>query len=302
MMNNKAELGAGTAGGQITSTRSQSQLRQVVRHMARNQAAVISLAFVLVVVLASLAAPVVAPYDPIEIDAYNTIQPPNAAHWFGTDDTGRDVFSRVIWGGRISLRVGLISAGIATLVGTLLGLISGYFGGAIGFGILRLVDLMLAFPGILLALVIVSTLGPSLDNVMIAIGVSAIPTFTRVVHGSVLSTREDDYVKAAILVGCPDWRIILRHVVPNVMAPVIVLSTLQIAGAIFGAASLSFIGLGAQPPTPEWGAMVSRGRYALRSAMWMSTFPGLAIATVVIAINIIGDALRDALDPYMRER
>jgi peptide/nickel transport system permease protein len=207
-----------------------------------------------------------------------------------------------MWGGRISLRIGIISAAIATFFGLLLGLLSGYYGGVISFIILRFMDLLLAFPGILLALFIVATLGPNLDNVMIAIGISAIPSFTRVVHGCVLSAKEDDYVKAAIVIGCKHSRIIFKHILPNITAPVIVLCTLEVGSAIFGAASLSFIGLGAQPPIPEWGSMVSRGRYNLDLAMWISTFPGLAIASVVISINIIGDVLRDALDPFVRER
>ena len=286
----------------LLGIRSDSPLWQIARQIIRNRAAVVGGLLLLLIVLCAVFAPRIAPYDPLDIDAYNTHQPPSTDHWFGTDDTGRDVFSRVIWGARISLRVGLISAGISTLAGLLLGLSSGYYGGALSFLILRLMDLLLAFPGVLLALVIVATLGPSLDNVMIAVGVSAIPTFTRVIHSSVLSIKDHDYVHSAIVVGCRDSRIITRHMIPNILAPVIVLSTLEVGSARLGAASLSVIGLGAQPPTPEWGAMCSRGRVSLRHAVWMSTFPGLAIALVVIAINMVGDALRDALDPRMYVR
>lgn len=285
-----------------TTIRSSSLFRQVIQQIFRNRAAIVGILFLLVVILCAIFAPQVAPYDPLEINASNTLQPPSIEHWFGTDNTGRDVFSRVVWGARISLRVGLISAGISTIVGLMLGIMSGYYGGPLSFLILRLMDLLLAFPGVLLAVVIVATLGPGLDNVMIAVGISAIPRFTRVVHSAVLSVRQSDYVQSAVAIGGRDLRVMIRHILPNIMAPVIVLSTLQVAAAIFGAASLSFIGLGAQPPTPEWGAMVSRGRHSLRDAMWLSTFPGLAIALVVIAINIIGDALRDALDPRIREK
>jgi len=279
-----------------------SQLIHVINELVRNKAGLVSVIFLFLMIGCSILAPILTSYDPVEIDAYNTLKAPDSTHYFGTDDTGRDIYSRVLWGGRISLRVGIISAGISTIAGLILGLISGYFGGAVSFVILRFMDLLLAFPGVLLALFIVATLGPSLDNVMIAIGIAAIPSFTRVIHGCVLSAKEDDYIKAAVLIGCSHTRIIIRHVIPNIMAPVIVLCTLQVGNAIFGAASLSFIGLGAQPPIPEWGAMVSRGRYNLDLAMWISTFPGIAIALVVISINIIGDVLRDALDPFLRER
>ena len=272
------------------------------RQMMRNRAAAAGAFVLLLVVLGAIFAPVVAPYDPLEIDPSNTLQAPSADHWFGTDDAGRDVLSRVIWGARISLRVGLISAGIATLVGSLLGLISGYYGGVRGFLILRLFDLLLAFPITLLALVIVTILGTGIDKVMIAVGFAAIPTFGRVVHGCVLSVKENDYVEAARTIGCRDLRIIICHIAPNILAVVIVLSTLQIASAIFAASGLSYVGLGAQPPTPEWGSMVSRGRYNLSNAAWMSAFPGFAIALVIIAINVVGDGLREGLDPWMRER
>ncbi len=275
---------------------------QLVVALAKNRAAGVSAVFLFLLFVIAASAQLIAPFDPLEINAEELLLPPSTEHWFGTDDTGRDVLSRVIWGARLSLRIGLISSGIATLAGLVLGMVSGFFGGLLSFIILRAMDLLLAFPGVLLAIVIVAVLGPGLENVMIAVGISAIPTFTRVVHSSSLSISQLDFVEAARLIGGSKGRIIIRHILPNILAPVIVLSTLQVAGAIFGAASLSFIGLGAQPPTPEWGAMVSRGRYNLRDAMWLSTFPGLAIAVVVIAINILGDGLRDALDPRMRIR
>lgn len=282
--------------------RSDRLIAQMARQMVRNRAAVCGAAFLAFAILCAVLAPVLAPYDPLEVHTSNTLEAPSVDHPFGTDDAGRDVLSRVIWGGQLSLRVGLISAGIATSAGLMLGLVSGYYGGTVSFIILRLMDLLLAFPGILLSLVIVSILGRGLDQVMVAVGTAAIPTFTRVVHGSVLSAKTNDYVLSARVAGCSHLRIIVRHLLPNILAPVIVLCTLQVGSAIFAASSLSFIGLGAQPPSPEWGAMVSRGRHVLRDATWMSTFPGLAIATVVVAINIVGDGLREALDPHMRTR
>jgi len=271
-----------------------ARLRRFVRS---NVPATVSAAFLAIVALAAAFAPYVAPYDPFDVNLRAILQPPSAQHWFGTDDLGRDIFSRVVWGGRVSLRVGILSALIATGGGVVLGLISGYVGGVVAQIILRAMDLLLAFPGLLLALVIVATLGPSLDNVMIAVGIGSIPIFTRVVHGAVLAEKGNDYLQAAKGLGARDLRIVVRHVLPNIVAPVIVLFTLQVGNSIFSASSLSFIGLGAQPPSPEWGAMVSRGRHELSTAMWMSTFPGLAIALVILSINLVGDTLRDVLDP-----
>ena len=210
--------------------------------------------FLFFLIVCAVLAPVVAPYDPLAIDADKVLQPPGSEHWFGTDDTGRDILSRVVWGARISLRVGLISSGIATIAGLILGLLSGFYGGVVSFVILRAMDLLLAFPGVLLAIVIVAILGASLENVMIAVGISAIPAFTRIVHGSALAQNQPGLRRCRA--SDRQFQRAHRdapHILPNILAPVIVLSTLQVAGAIFGAASLSFIGLGAQPPTPEWG-------------------------------------------------
>jgi peptide/nickel transport system permease protein len=283
-------------------TKPQSQFMLTLNQMRRNRLALVCMAFLLLVFLATIFAPIIAPYDPTEMHTAESLTPPNAKYLFGTDDGGRDILSRVLWGGRISLRVGLISTVIAVSIGLILGLVSGYYGGAIGFIILRLMDLMLAFPGILLALIVVAILGPGIDQAMIAVGIGEIPTFVRVVNSAVVSCKENEYVTGAITVGCRDNRILLRYILPNIMAPIIVMATLFVAGGIFSASSLSFLGLGAQPPSAEWGAMISRGRNTLRLAPWMSTFPGLSIALVVIAINIVGDSLRDALDPWIRAR
>jgi peptide/nickel transport system permease protein len=274
-----------TNEGPLLREKSGHRPNKLLKRILGDPAAVVSIIVLLAMSSIAILAPVVAPYDPLRIDTRNTLAPPSSEHWFGTDDLGRDVLSRVIWGGRISLRVGLISATISVFGGLFLGLISGYFGGTISYIILRAMDLLLAFPGLLLALVIVGTLGPGLDNIMIAVGVGAIPIFTRVVYGSVLSIKENDFIDAARALGGSDQRIIIWHVIPNILAPVIVLFTLQVGAAIFSASSLSFIGLGAQPPSPEWGAMVSRGRHVLREAMWMTAFPGLAIASVILSIT-----------------
>jgi peptide/nickel transport system permease protein len=254
---------------------------------------------VLLIVVA-LVGPFVAPYDPIKQSADELLMPPSSRHWFGTDQYGRDILSRVLFGAQLSLRVGLAAVAIAVICGCLLGLIAGYYGGSTDTLIMRLIDVKLAFPGILLAMAIVAILGSSLTNVMIAVGISGIATYTRVVRGSVLSAKEMLYVLSARAVGCRDRRIIFVYLLPNVLGPVIVLATLGIAGAILSASGLSFIGLGAQPPTPEWGAMLSKGRDYLDRAWWITTFPGLAIMVTVLAINMIGDGLRDALDPRLR--
>jgi peptide/nickel transport system permease protein len=274
--------------------------RKAVRQLLRNPTAMIGLGALVLLTIVAIAAPWLAPHDPIRQNPMMFLKPPSAEHWLGTDQFGRDIFSRILYGSRISLRIGLVSVGIAIALGGFLGLVSGFYGGWLDQVISRFVDLLLAFPGILLALVIVSVIGPSLTNVMIAVGISATPTYARVVRGSVLAARENVYVEAAHALGAGERRILARHVLPNVLAPVIVLATLGVAGAILTGAALSFLGLGAAPPTPEWGAMLSEGRNYMRLAWWISTFPGLAIMIAVLATNLFGDGLRDALDPRMR--
>ncbi len=254
------------------------------------------LAFVIVAVFADW----IAPFDPRAQDLYSNLDRPSRAHPFGKDEFGRDIFSRVIHGTRISLAVGLGATAIAAVGGVLLGLGAGYFGGWIDTIVMRAMDVLLAFPGILLALAIVHILGPGLVNVTVAVGVFAIPTFARVVRGSVLQIRQLDFVAAARAQGAGDGRILAVHVLPNCFAPIIVLSTLRMATAILTAAGLSFLGLGAQPPTPEWGAMLAAGREFLRSAPHVAAFPGLAIMLMVLAFNMFGDGLQDALDPRLK--
>jgi ABC-type dipeptide/oligopeptide/nickel transport system permease subunit len=220
----------------------------------------------------------------------------------GTDLLGRDILSRVIYGSRLSLLIGLASVAIGVLAGVVVGLVSGYYGGGIDRFLMRLVDAMLAFPGILLALTVVSTLGPGIRNVMLAVGIASIPSYARLTRGTVLSAKQNVYVEAAEVVGCSAPRTMFYHILPNVIAPILVVSTLQFGVAVISASGLSFLGLGAQPPTPEWGLMVSLGRNYLGKAWWLSTFPGLAITVTVIAINLIGDGLRESLDPRLRSQ
>lgn len=258
------------------------------------------LGVVVVVILCAIFAGQLAPYDPLQMNIEDKLQGPSTRHLFGTDQFGRDIFSRVLLGARISLRVGLISVAIAAVVGGVLGMLAGYLGGLLETIVMRVMDAMLAFPGILLALSIVATLGPDMVNVMIAVGISWVPSYTRLVRGSVLSAKENLYVVAARSVGAGPLRIMFIHLLPNVFAPVIVLSSLGVAGSIITASSLSYLGLGAQPPTPEWGLILSQGRDFLQTAWWISTFPGLVIMLTVFAINLLGDGLRDALDPRLK--
>ncbi len=250
-------------------------------------------------IVAAVFAPQVAPYDPLEQSA-DLLEPPSRSHLFGTDELGRDIFSRVIFGARISLTVGLVAVSLALVSGTFIGLVSGFMGGWLDAVAMRMVDVLLAFPGIILAILIMATLGPSLINVMFAVGISAIPWYARTVRAATLVVKETDYVLASRAVGATEPRMMARHVLPNIVTPVIVLATIGIAGAILAISGLSFLGLGAQPPSPEWGSMLSQARIYLQRAWWITTFPGLAIMISVLAINIVGDALRDALDPRLR--
>jgi peptide/nickel transport system permease protein len=255
---------------------------------------------ILLVILAALLAPLIAPYGVEATDFNATLHGPSRAHLFGTDNLGRDIFTRIIFGARVSLEVGLIAVGIALVIGTTLGLVAGYspipFADAI---IMRAMDALLAFPTLVLALAITAALGPSLSNVMIAVGVVGIPVYARLVRGQVLSVKERDYIEAARTIGVPDSRIMWRHILPNVTAPLIVQASLGIAFAILAEASLSFLGVGVQPPTPSWGAMLSFGKDYLQMAYWMAMAPGLAIFLTVLSFNFLGDGIRDALDPRL---
>jgi peptide/nickel transport system permease protein len=274
--------------------------REAGSRLLRNPGAVAGIVVLVLLVLIAVSAPWITSYDPIRMDPVQRLRAPSAAHWFGTDSFGRDIFARVVFGARVSLQVGFVAVAIALGLGATLGMIAGYAGGSVEGLIMRIVDVTLAFPGILLALAIIAILGPDLVNAMIAVGISAAPTYARVARGSVKQTKELPYIEAARQSGARDWRIVVFHVVPNVIAPIVVVATLGIGQAIIAGASLSFLGLGARPPTAEWGLMLSEGRHYMRHAWWIATFPGLAIMLTVLSVNLLGDGLRDAIDPRLR--
>ena len=290
----------GVGPGGAVSRKPRSLWSDAWTRLMRNPVAVAGGIVVILLIAISLLAPAIVPYDPMIQDLANSLAPPSASHLAGTDVHGRDVFSRILWGTGISLRIGFLGMLLGCLVGVALGLISGYYGGWLDTTIMRLLDVQLAFPGLLLALCIIAIIGPGLENVIIAVGIFSIPIFARVTRGQVLTLQQQDYVLAARMVGAQDGRIIIYHMLPNALAPILVIATLRIATAILTAASLSFLGLGAQPPIPEWGAMLSDGRQYLTIAPHVATFPGLAILITVLSFNLLGDGLRDALDPRLR--
>jgi peptide/nickel transport system permease protein len=280
--------------------RQQSEFRAVMRHLLRNRGAVIGLVIIGLFVVAALGAPLITNQSPTDTSLPDRLQPASWEHLLGTDELGRDLLTRMLYGGRISLGIGLISVAIGILIGVPIGAVSGYYGGKLDIIAQRFIDIMIAFPGILLAIVVVTVLGVGVTNVMIATGIASVPIYARLVRGSVLAAKEQSYVTAAQAAGIGDFSIIFRHILPNSIAPVIVQSTFQIATAILWAAGLGFLGLGAQAPTPEWGAILSNGREYIRTAHHLTTFPGLAILFMVIGFNLVGDGLRDALDPKTR--
>jgi len=273
----------------------------------RNKTAIAGLIIIVIFILAGIFAPWISPHDPLEISLYDQLKPPvwhATGTWkniLGTDDMGRDTFSRIIWGSRVSLLVALFAVGIAFVLGTLLGAVAGYFGGKLDSLIMRIMDIILSFPYLLFAIVVVAYLGPGLMNAMLAIAITYIPRFARIVRGSVLEEVEKDYVMAGHALGANKRRLIFLTILPNCMGPLIVQTTLSMASAILDSAALSFLGLGAQPPTPEWGAMISRSRSLILRASWVMTFPGVAILLAVFGFNLLGDGLRDALDPRLRD-
>ena len=278
-----------------------------ISQLWRNKTAVAGLVIIVLFIISAILAPYISPHNPIETSLYDQLKPPvwhetgTWKHILGTDDLGRDILSRLIYGARVSLVVAVISVGLAFFCGTLLGCFSGYYKGFRDSVIMRFMDIILAFPYILLAIVVVAYLGPSLQNAMIAIAITYIPRFARIVRGSVLEEYEKDYVSAARAIGAGDLRIIFIAILPNCLGPLIVQTTLGFASAILDMAALSFLGLGAQPPTPEWGAMIAHSRSLILRASWVMTFPGLAILCAVLGFNLLGDGLRDALDPRLRD-
>ncbi len=277
-----------------------SRLRATVDTILLNRLAVTGLIILLLLVIAAAIGPLVAPYGINEISIPDRLQGPSASHWFGTDDLGRDLFSRVIIGSRVSLMVGFIAVGIALLIGVPIGLASGFYGGAVDSWLMRLMDILFALPAILLAIAVLAVLGPGIGNAMIAIGIVYTPIFARITRGSVLTIKESVFVSAARSLGATDIRILRTHILPNVVAPITVQTSLSLAFAILAEAALSFLGLGVQPPDPAWGRMLAEGRGFFEQAPWMAIFPGLAIVITVMAFNFVGDGLRDALDPQQR--
>jgi len=270
---------------------------RVLRRLRRRRAAIVGLWVVVGFILLALFAPWIAPYDPLQTSWSAVRKAPSAAHWFGTDEIGRDVLSRVIWGTRASLLAGLVSVSISLACGVPIGLLAGYVGGPVDALISRMTDAMLACPFLILAIALAAFLGPSLTNAMIAIGVTATPVFIRLTRAQVLAVKVEDYVEAARALGNPPWRIALRHVLPNAISPLIVQATLAIAAAVIAEASLSFLGLGQQPPAPSWGSMLNTAKNYIDNAPWMAIWPGLSIFLLVLSFNLVGDGLRDALDP-----
>lgn len=287
--------------GLAASTDGRRRFGRFVRTFARNRGALFGAVVLAIWILVAITAPWLAPRDPLELNMVGRVGP-SASYPFGTDRLGRDVFSRVLYGARISLVMGAVSVAIGLVIGSLIGVVAGYVGGRLEAVSMRFIDALLAFPGVLLALVVIAALGPSLMNVMIAVGISAIPEYARLSRATTLSVKERPFVEAARAFGAQDGRIMLRHVLPNISGPLIVLSTLQVGTAILVGSGLSFLGMGAQPPTPEWGLMTANGRDYLDTAWWMSTFPGLAILTLVVAFNLVGEGLRESLDPHVARR
>jgi ABC-type dipeptide/oligopeptide/nickel transport system permease subunit len=272
----------------------------VWRRLRRSRSATLGLALLAVFAACGVLAPWIAPYDPYASDLENSLKPPSARHWLGTDELGRDLLSRILYGARLSMVIGTIAVAIGVVVGVPLGLLSGYLGGWFDLLVQRLVDVLLAFPSTVLAILLVTILGVGLVNVMIAVGIVSVPTYTRLVRGQVLSLKEQEFVLAARALGAGSLRIVFRHVLPNTLAVLIVQTTLQVASAILSAAALGFLGLGVQQPTAEWGAMLSTARQHIQLAPHTLVFPGLAIMLTVLGFNLFGDGLRDALDPRLR--
>jgi peptide/nickel transport system permease protein len=272
----------------------------VWRRFRKSPGAIVGAIVVALIVLIAVCAPLIAPADPLGQNLAQAAQPPSAAHPFGTDKLGRDLFARIIYGARIAIRIGLVAVGLAITVGTLIGLVAGYVGGRVEAALMSAMDLMLAFPSIILAIGITTILGPSITNLMIAVGIVYVPQYARLARSSVLAIKEQEYVEAARALGAQTPSILARHVLPNILAPLLVQATLGIATAELEAAGLSYLGLGARPPAPEWGAMLNDARDYWLSAPWALIFPGVSITALVLGFNLLGDGLRDALDPKQR--
>lgn len=277
-----------------------NQLRRMWYTFRKSKLAVLGLIIVSIFVLVAIFAPALSPYDPLKQNLVNMLKPPSADHWLGTDEMGRDILSRLIHGARISMKVGFVAVGVAFIIGMPLGIFAGFYGGRIDALLMRAMDVLMAFPGILLAICLVSILGPSLDNAILSVGIYAVPNFARLARGETMALKHNEYIEAARALGASDIRIIFTHVLVNIVAPLIVLCTLSFGNAILTTSGLGFLGMGAQPPTPEWGAMLSSGRQYLMVAPHVTTIPGLVILVLVLGLNLFGDGLRDILDPKLK--
>ncbi|MGJ5180556.1 ABC transporter permease [Bradyrhizobium oligotrophicum] len=275
--------------------------QRALRRLVKRRSAMIGLGLIVIFILLAVFAPLIAPYDPVATSWSLVRKAPSAAHWFGTDDLGRDVLARVIYGARASLMAGAISVVIALSIGVPIGMLSGYRGGFVDALISRITDAMLACPFLILAIALAAFLGPSLGNAMIAIGITATPIFVRLTRGEVMTVKVEEYVEAARSLGDSDWKIAVKHILPNIMPALLVQATLSVAAAIIAEAALSFLGLGQQPPAPSWGSMLNAAQRFLTNAPWMAIWPGLAIFLVVLSLNLLGDGLRDALDPQQEK-
>ncbi len=286
-----------------TKTKKRSQLLEIWQRLKRNKMAMLGLAIIVALAICAIFADVLFDYDTIVIkqNIGERLQGPSSAHWFGTDEFGRDILARLIHGSRVSLVVGIVSVSIALLIGGTLGAVAGFYGGKIDMIIMRVMDVFLAVPSILLSMTIVAALGTNLFYVMLAIGISSVPNYARIVRAAVMGVKDQEFVEASRAMGASNATIIFKEVIPNCLAPIIVQVTLSVASAILSTASLSFIGLGVQPPSPEWGAMLSSGRQYMRDALHLTLFPGLAIIITILALNLLGDGLRDALDPRLKQ-
>lgn len=289
-----------TAATELGSVKKEGMLQQTWNGLKKNKMAMIGLALIILLIIVAVFADVIAPYGVDDQDLLHKFQSPCAAHLFGTDDFGRDIFSRVIYGSRYSLAIGACAAILSAAIGMVVGSIAGFYGGKTDNLLMRLIDIMLAIPSTLLGISIVAALGNGIRNVIIAVAIGAVPAYARIVRASILSVKEQEYIEAARSIGASDLRTIMRHILPNCLAPIIVQITMSVAKAILEASALSFIGLGVQPPAAEWGAMLSAARPYFRSYWWVMTFPGLAIMMIIFGLNLFGDGLRDALDPRLK--
>lgn len=278
-----------------------NQLRRMWYSFCKRKVAVLGLVIVLIYIIVAIFAPLLAPYDPVKQDLANMLQTPGPKHLLGTDEMGLDILSRIIYGARISMKVGFYAVGVAFVIGIPLGIFAGYFGGKVDLLIMRAMDVLLAFPGILLSIVFVSVLGPNLDNAILSVGIYTVPNFARMARGETLALRNSEFIEAARAMGSGDIRIVFSHILINIVSPMIVMGTLSFGTAIITTSGMGFLGIGAQPPTPEWGAMLSSGRQYLLVAPHVTTYTGLAILFLVLGLNLLGDGLRDVLDPKMKD-